>query len=204
MSKNSRENIQSIIKAVLQGEPVVIVDNYDRENEADLFIAAERVTKTNLNFLIQNAKGLMCIPCHEDILTKLAIPMMVDVSTDKFGTPFTVSVDAADGTTSGMSVSDRIKTINIFLNPNSKPSDLNRPGHMFPLRANPQLLLGRGGHTEASIELCRLAGLKNVGIICEIIDANGDMMRGTVLEEYIKNYSLPIISLQDIKNYVYA
>lgn len=193
----------SIIEKIHQGVPIVIVDSHDRENEADLFLAAEMVNKDNLNFLIQQAKGLMCIPCDGLILDRLKIPMMVQNSTDKFLTPFTVTVDAANGTTSGMSVADRLKTISIFTNNSSQPNDLNRPGHLMPLRARKNLLLDRQGHTETAIELCKLANLKSVGVICEMIDESGNMMKGDKLRKFIKKFKLTVISVEEIKDHVY-
>jgi len=196
--------VKKIVNLIRLGIPLVIVDDKKRENEADLFIAASQANKKNLNFILQEAKGLMCLPCSGPILDKLNIPMMVKNSTDKFGTPFTVSVDAAKGTTSGMSVSDRLKTIKVFLDDKSHPDDLNRPGHMFPLRAKDGLLQERCGHTELSIELCRLAKLKEVGIICELIDNCGGMMRRNKTREFARLFGLEIVSVDQVMRELYG
>lgn len=194
--------LDSIIKDIQAGKPILVVDDYDRENEADLVIAAERARIDNLAFIMLQARGLMCLPCSGDILDRLQVPMMVPESTDKLQTPFTVSIDAV-GTSTGMSVTDRLQTIQVLLNPQSKPSDLQRPGHLFPLRARDALLKERRGHTEASIELMRVAGCKPVAIIAEVIDTTGFMMKGEALAQFAAQHQLSIISVQDIYDAIY-
>lgn len=203
MSTRTTENINKALKDIRNGKPIVVVDDYDRENEGDVVIAAELANANNLNFFIQNAKGLMCIPTAGEILDRLDIPMMVKNSTDKLATPFTVSIDARDGISTGMSVSDRLKTISILLNPNSVPEELARPGHLFPLRPQPNLLLGRRGHTESSVELMIQAGLKPVSIIAEIMGNNGHMLKGDDLTNFAKNFGLNMISVEEIYEFVY-
>jgi 3,4-dihydroxy-2-butanone 4-phosphate synthase len=191
--------MEKILSEVRLGRPVVIIDDSDREDEADVMLAAERATSETLAFFIREARGLMCIPCRGDILDSLMVPMMVEVSTDKQGTPFTVSVDASDPEmTTGMPVAERLVTIGKFLDPDPKPESLVRPGHMFPLRAKPGLLNDRRGHTEASVQLCILAGLAPVAVISEIISDEGTMVRGHNVREWADQRGLAVVSVQEI------
>lgn len=197
------KKMNAIIQDILNGKPVIVVDDYDREFEGDLVIAAEKATADNLIFAMRHAKGLMCLPCTQDRIDRLDIPMMRTNKMDKFGTPFTVSIDAIEGTSTGMSVNDRLKTISVFLDENSKPNQLAQPGHLFPLRARPGLLKDRRGHTEASVELMKYAGLKEVAIIIEIMNDDGTMTKGEQLEKYAKIYNLNMISVEEIYDAVY-
>ncbi|MBI4586612.1 MAG: 3,4-dihydroxy-2-butanone-4-phosphate synthase [Planctomycetes bacterium] len=190
--------IPEILEDIYQGKPIILVDAADREDEGDLVIAAEKADQENLAFMARYARGIMCIPCDGLILDRLNIPMMVERSNDRLQTPFTVSIDAARGISTGVPVADRLKTIQVLLDPNSKPSDLTRPGHLFPLRPHQMGLRGRQGHTESSIELMRLAGLKPVAVISEIMNDDGTMARGEPLLEFAAQFNLRIISIQDI------
>jgi len=196
-------NITDILADIKNGIPILIVDDYDRENEADLMIAAEKTTLHNLIFMMNYARGLMCIPCEGHILDKLEIPQMIRNNNDKYGTPFAMSIDATEGTTTGMSASDRLKTIQVICDPNSNPNQLSQPGHLFPLRGHPNLLKGRRGHTEASIELSKLAGLSPISIIVEIMNHDGTMVKGDQINNYAKMFNLKIISVQEIYEEVY-
>jgi 3,4-dihydroxy 2-butanone 4-phosphate synthase/GTP cyclohydrolase II len=162
--------IPEAIKAIGNGEFIVVVDDEDRENEGDLIMAAEKVTSDAINFFATHGRGLICVSLTEDRIEKLKLHPMVDNNTAKLGTRFTVSVDAIDGTTTGISAYDRAKTIQVLADDNSKPEDLGRPGHIFPIKALKGGVLTRAGHTEASSDLPRLAGLKPMGIMCEIMD----------------------------------
>lgn len=195
--------IEKVLNDLKSGKPVVVVDDYDREFEGDLVISAEKASKENLIFAMNHAKGLMCLPCLKERCERLDIPMMRSNGGDKLGTPFTVSIDANEGTTTGMSVYDRLKTIEVFLNEDSQPHQLSQPGHLFPLMARPGLLKERRGHTESSIELMKLAGLKEVAIIIEIMDNKGTMVKGEDLETYAKMYDLTLISVEEIYQAVY-
>ena len=196
--------IEQVLSDLKKGKPVVVVDDYDREFEGDLVISAEKATKENLIFAMNHAKGLMCLPCLKERCDRLDIPMMRSNGGDVLGTPFTVSIDATEGTTTGMSVDDRLKTINVFLNEDSKPTQLAQPGHLFPLMAKPGLLKERRGHTESSVELMRLAGLKEVAIIIEIMNDRGTMIKGKDLEDYAKIYNLTLISVEEIYQAAYG
>ena len=195
--------IEKVIDDVRNGRPVIVVDDYDREFEGDIVLAAEKANEYNLIFSMRHAKGLMCLPCLQERCDRLEIPMMETNNNDKFGTPFTVSIDATEGTTTGMSVYDRLKTISVFVDENSKPNQLAQPGHLFPLRARPGLLKERRGHTEGSVELCLLSGMKPVSVIIEIMNEDGTMTKGEQLEKFAKIYNLNIISIEEIYDAVY-
>jgi len=203
MKNNPKTKFDQVLEDIRNGKPVVVVDDYDREFEGDLVIAAEKATAENLIFAMRHAKGLMCLPCLQERIDRLDIPMMRTNKQDKFGTPFTVSIDAIEGTTAGMSVYDRLKTIEVFLNEDSKPNQLAQPGHLFPLRALPGLLNDRRGHTEASVELMIASDLKPVAVIIEIMNEDGTMVKGADLERYAKIYNLTMISVEEIYDAVY-
>jgi 3,4-dihydroxy 2-butanone 4-phosphate synthase len=199
----SKLKLQQVIQDIQNGKPVVVVDDYDREFEGDIVLSAEKATEENLVFCMRHAKGLMCLPLLQDTCDRLEIPMMPSNKNDKYGTPFTVSIDAIEGTTTGMSVFDRLKTISVLVDDNSKPSELAQPGHLFPLRAQPGLLQDRRGHTEASIELMKASNLKPLAIIVEIMNEDGTMIKGEKLEKFAKIYNLTIISVEEIYDAVY-
>ena len=198
-----KSKIDQIIDDVKSGKPVIVVDDYDREFEGDIVIAAAMANEYNLTFAMRHARGLMCLPCLQDRCDRLDIPMMRTNNNDKYGTPFTVSIDAIEGTTTGMSVFDRLKTISVFLNDDSVPNELAQPGHLFPLRARPGLLKERRGHTEGSVELVSYCGFKPVSVIIEIMNEDGTMTKGEQLEKYAKIYNLNIISIEEIYEEIY-
>ena len=195
-------NVERAIADLLDGKAIIVVDDFDREFEGDLVIAAEKATKEVIAHAMLHARGLMCLPTSGEILDALEIPMMVDKSTDPLETAFTVSVDGMK-TTTGMSVFDRLETISVLLNPESKPEELQRPGHLFPLRPKAGLLQERRGHTETSIELMKLCGLREVAIIVEIMNDDGTMKKGTDLEEYAEKHDLVLVSVEEVYNHVY-
>ena len=187
-----------ILDDVKKGKPVIIVDDSDREDEGDLVLAAEMVDQYNLAFCMKHARGLMCVPCMKDRLDRLEIPMAPTNNLDPLGTPFSVAVDATEGTTTGMSVFDRLKTISVLLDESSKPSELYYPGHLFPLRAREGLLKERRGHTESSVELVKLAGFKPVAVIIEIMNDDGTMAKKEDLIKFAKTYDLKIVTIDEI------
>ena len=193
--------IESAIKLMQRGKFLIVVDDENRENEGDIVIAAEKATPSKLNYMLKHARGIMCLPTAAERLDELKIPLMVSDNSDKFNTPFTVSIDAKRNTTTGVSVSDRLETIKVILNKDSKPEDLVRPGHMFPLRANGNGVLDRPGHTEAAVDLCKLAGLSQVAIIAEIMNDDGSMARLEDLEEFAKKHNLEMITIKDLIEY---
>lgn len=191
------------LEDIRNGKPIILVDEYHRENEGDIVIAAEKCDVENLVFTMNNAKGLMCLPCEGSILDNLELPPMVQDNTDPNETPFTVSIDALDGTTTGMSVYDRLKTISVLLDSKSEPKDLARPGHLFPLRARDGLLKERRGHTEGSIQLLKLAGMKPVAMIVEIMNNDGTMAKGGDLDKFAIEHGLTIISIEEVYEATY-
>ena len=199
-----QSNVKQAVEDIRNGKPVVMVDDYDREFEGDIVLAAEKATEENLLFAMRHARGLMCIPCNQEKLDQFEIPMMNCNSMDKYGTPFATSIDAVEGATTGMSVGDRLATINTFCSDESKPSALAQPGHLFPLRARPGLLSERRGHTEGCVEILRLAGMKEVGVIIEIMDEYGKMIKGDTLRQFAKIYNLTFVSIEELHDEVYS
>jgi 3,4-dihydroxy 2-butanone 4-phosphate synthase/GTP cyclohydrolase II len=193
--------IREAIEDIKAGKFVIIVDDEDRENEGDLAIAAEKVTAETINFMTKYGRGLICMPTIGQRLDELKIPMMVSENTSKFSTAFTISVEAKRGVTTGISAADRAKTVKTIVDPNTKPEDLARPGHMFPLRAREGGVLVRAGQTEAIVDLCKLADLYPAGVICEIMNEDGTMARLPQLEVMGQKFSIKIISVADLIAY---
>lgn len=175
---------------------VILVDDEERENEGDLCIAAEHVTPEAINFMTRHGRGLICLAMTEKRLEELDLELMVDENTSPYGTAFCVSVDARSGTTTGISAADRARTIQAAVHPDTKPDDLVRPGHVFPLQAARGGVLRRAGQTEASVDLARLAGLRPAGVICEIMNEDGTMARMPQLEEFSERHGIPILTVQ--------
>ncbi len=194
-------NIEEVLEDVRNGKMVIIVDDEDRENEGDLMIAAEKVTPEAITFMARFACGLICLSITEEMAKKLDLPLMVKDNTSPFQTAFTVSIEAREGITSGISAYDRARTIKVAIDDNTKPEDLVRPGHVFPLIAKNGGVLVRVGHTEASVDLARLAGLKPAGVICEIMKEDGSMARLPDLEKFAEKHNLKIVTIADIIKY---
>lgn len=193
--------IEYAIKQLQRGDFIIFVDDESRENEGDLVIAAEKVTPSKLNYMIKWAGGFMCVPMEGKRLDELNIPLMVPENTNRFNTPFTVSVDAKRNITTGVSVYDRLETIRALISPDSKPGDLVRPGHIFPLRAAENGVLDREGHTEAAVDLCKLAGLYPAAVIAEIMNDNGTMAKLPDLEKFAEKHRLSIYTIKDLVKY---
>ena len=193
--------IPEAIEDIKTGKFVIIVDDEDRENEGDLAIAAEKVTPEAINFMTLHARGLVCLPTIGERLDELRIPLMVQENTSKFSTAFTVSVEAKRGVSTGISAEDRARTVKAVIDPVTKPEDLSRPGHIFPLRAREGGVLVRAGHTEAVVDLARLAGLYPAGVICEILDKDGSMARLPQLEVMAERHEIKIVSVADLIAY---
>lgn len=194
-------SIPEIIEEIKAGRFIIIVDDENRENEGDLAIAAEKVTPEVINFMVTNARGLVCLPIISKRLDELRIPPMVQENTSKFTTAFTVSIEAKNCTTSGISAYDRAATVKAVIDPKTKPDDIARPGHIFPLRARDGGVLVRAGHTEAIVDLARLAGLYPAGVICEILNDDGTMARLPDLEKIAKKLNIKIASIADLITY---
>lgn len=193
-------SIQEAIEALQRGEIIVVVDDPDRENEGDFICAAEFATPENINFMAKHGRGLICMPMSEEYVEKLKIPQMVRHNTDNHETAFTVSIDHVD-TSTGISAEERSLTALACLDDNAKAEDFRRPGHMFPLVAKRNGVLERDGHTEATVDLCRLAGCKPVGLCCEIMREDGAMMRTTELKALADQYELKMITIKDLTTY---
>ena len=194
--------IEDAIKAIKNGEIIIVVDDENRENEGDFIAAAEMVNSSIINFMAKHGRGLICVPMSEKLCNKLQLKKMVPNNTDPFETAFTVSVDLkGNGVTSGISASDRAKTVQALVNDKTKPRDLTRPGHIFPLIAKEGGVLRRTGHTEASIDFSRLAGMKSAAVLCEIISDDGSMSRLPELVKVAEKFNLKIVSIEDLVAY---
>jgi 3,4-dihydroxy 2-butanone 4-phosphate synthase/GTP cyclohydrolase II len=193
--------VEEAIEDVRAGKMVVVVDDEDRENEGDLIFAAEKVTPDHVGFMVRHCSGIICVPMEGERLEELNLPLMSPENSEAMGTAFTISVDAHDGTTTGISAADRATTIRTLIDPASKPSDLARPGHIFPLRYTPGGVLRRAGHTEASVDLARLAGLYPAGVLCEVVNEDGTMARLPDLEAFAARHGLRIVTIADIIRY---
>ena len=194
--------IEDAIDAIKKGEIIIVVDNENRENEGDFIAAAEMINSSMINFMAKYGRGLICVPMSEKLCNKLDLKKMVPNNTDPFETAFTVSVDLkGNGVTSGISAADRAKTVLALVDNKTKPGDLTRPGHVFPLIAREGGVLRRTGHTEASIDFSRLAGLKSAGVLCEIMNDDGTMSRLPELIKVAKKFNLKIVSIEDLIAY---
>jgi 3,4-dihydroxy 2-butanone 4-phosphate synthase / GTP cyclohydrolase II len=193
--------IEEAIEDVRQGKMIVIVDDEDRENEGDLMIAAEKATPELINFMARFGRGLICLTLTEKRTSELGLSMMVDDNQSAFETPFTVSIDARDGISTGISAADRAHTIKVAIDPKTAKNDLVKPGHIFPLRAKDGGVLVRMGQTEASVDIARIAGLNPYGVICEIMNEDGTMARVPHLTEFIKEHGLKMITTKDLAEY---
>jgi len=193
--------IEEAIKAIKEGQIIIVVDDEERENEGDLICAAESATPQIINFMTMYGRGLICVPLSAKRIDELELSPMVNKNTESMETAFTVSVDAREGTSTGISAYDRAQTIKTLVTPGTKPSDLRRPGHIFPLRAKEGGVLRRAGHTEASVDLASLAGLKPAGVLCEILNPDGTMARVPQLIDFSAKHGLPIITVKDLIEY---
>lgn len=193
--------IEEAISDIKQGKMVILVDDEDRENEGDLTMAAEKITPEAINFMAKYGRGLICLSLTPERVDELQLPPMTQDNTSSFGTAFTISIEAKRGVTTGISAADRATTIKTAIDPKTRPEDLARPGHVFPLRARPGGVLQRAGQTEGSVDLARLAGLYPAGVICEIMNDDGTMARVPQLMEFAKKHGLKIVTIKDLIAY---
>ena len=200
-SRGPFASIDDAVESIRRGEMVIVVDDEDRENEGDLTMAAEKVTPAAINFMATHGRGLICMPMTGERLDELEIPLMVDKNTTRFETAFTVSIEAKKGVSTGISAGDRAATIQAAISPTTKPIDLARPGHMFPLRAREGGVLVRAGQTEAAVDLARIAGLYPAGVICEIMGKDGTMARVPELTKFGRKHKLLMITIADLIRY---
>jgi 3,4-dihydroxy 2-butanone 4-phosphate synthase / GTP cyclohydrolase II len=197
----STRRVQSGLSAIAAGKFVVVADSADRENEGDLILAAEKATPAALAFLVRHTGGVVCVALPGQRLRDLGLPLMVTENTESQGTAFTVSVDLKFGTTTGISAADRAATIRGLANPSTTAADFLRPGHVFPLQAREGGVLKRPGHTEAAVDLARLAGLQPAGVLCEIMNEDGTMARGAALKAFAERHALPLLTVADLIAY---
>jgi 3,4-dihydroxy 2-butanone 4-phosphate synthase/GTP cyclohydrolase II len=193
--------IEDAVDAIRQGRMIIVVDDEDRENEGDLTIAADKITPDAINFMAKHGRGLVCLSMTGERLEQLEVPLMVEKNTTSFNTAFCVSIEAKHGTSTGISAADRANTVKAAIDPATKPSDLSRPGHMFPLRARDGGVMVRAGQTEAAVDLARIAGLYPAGVICEIMNDDGTMARVPELTKFARKHGLLMITIADLIKY---
>lgn len=195
------ERVEIALNAIRQGKGVLVVDDEDRENEGDIIFAAETLTSQQMAIMIRECSGIVCLCLTEERTKQLELPMMVENNTSANQTGFTVTIEAAEGVTTGVSAADRVTTVKAAIADNAQPSDLNRPGHIFPLKANSNGVLGRRGHTEATIDLMRLAGLKPYGVLCELTNPDGTMARLPEVISFGEKFDMPVLTIEDLVAY---
>ncbi|MDF7669654.1 3,4-dihydroxy-2-butanone-4-phosphate synthase [Orbaceae bacterium ESL0721] len=195
------ERVQKAIDAIKAGKGVLVLDDEDRENEGDLVWAAETITAPQMALTIRYGSGIVCLCLPQTTCNALDLPMMVNHNTSKNNTAFTISIEAANGVTTGVSAADRVTTIKAAVADNAKPSDLNHPGHVFPLVAKEGGVLTRRGHTEASVDLVSLAGLKPAAVLCELTNDDGTMARAPEVVQFAKTHDMPVVTIEDIVEY---
>lgn len=192
------DRVRAALEQLKAGGGILVVDDEDRENEGDLIFAAENMTVEQMVLMIRECSGIICLTMTGDTIDALELPQMVQENSSSMGTAFTVSIEAKEGVTTGVSAADRLTTIQAAIADTAKPSDLARPGHVFPLRAHPGGVLARGGHTEASVDLAGMAGLKPAGVLCELTNADGTMARLPEIIAFGKTHKMPVVTIADI------
>ncbi|HBZ14879.1 MULTISPECIES: 3,4-dihydroxy-2-butanone-4-phosphate synthase [Pantoea] len=195
------QRVERAIDALRNGRGVMVLDDENRENEGDMIFAAETMTVEQMALTIRHGSGIVCLCITEEHRKQLELPMMVEDNTSAYGTGFTVTIEAAAGVTTGVSAADRITTIRAAVADGAKPSDLNRPGHVFPLRAREGGVLTRGGHTEATIDLVTLAGFKPAGVLCELTNDDGSMAHAPEAIVFAKQHDMPVVTIEDLVAY---
>lgn len=198
---NPMERVENALAALRKGKGVLVTDDEQRENEGDIFFAAETLTNEQMAMLIREGSGIVCLCLTEEKVSALGLPMMVVNNTSSYQTPFTVSIEAARGVTTGVSAADRVATVKAATADGAGPEDLRRPGHVFPLRAKPLGVLERQGHTEANVDLMRLAGLKPYGVLCELTNPDGTMARLPEIVAFAEKHGMPVLTVEDIISY---
>ncbi|AEI35030.1 3,4-dihydroxy-2-butanone-4-phosphate synthase [Francisella salina] len=203
MFRQIKENIENAIQALKQGTPVVVLDDYDRENEGDLILPGEKATEANIAFMLEYTSGIVCLAMDSKKAKQLNLTPMVaaDQNNSTFTTPFTITIEAKEGVTTGVSAKDRAHTIQVASKADAKAEELARPGHIFPLIANDKGVLGRNGHTEATVDLMKLSGFNSAGVLCELMNKDGTMMKAPELEAFAKKYNLPLLTIAELYQY---
>lgn len=195
------QRVEFAIDAMQSGYGVILQDDLDRENEADLIFAAEKMTEADMALMIRTCSGIVCLCLDDDRIRQLSLPPMVSNNESRYGTAFTVSIEARHGVTTGVSAADRLTTIRAAIGKDTRPEDLARPGHVFPLRSHPDGVLGRKGHTEGSVDLARLAGLQPASVLCELMRDDGSMMRGKDVDDFASLHNFPKLTIAELIHY---
>lgn len=198
---NAFERVENALEALRRGQGVLVTDNEARENEGDLIFPAESIDVAQMAVLIRECSGIVCLCLPGEKVKSLALPMMVEKNSSHFSTAFTVSIEAAHGVTTGVSAADRVQTIKAAIAADAKPEDLRRPGHVFPLKARPGGVLERAGHTEATVDLMRLAGLEPYGVLCELTNPDGSMARMPEIVDFARRHGMPVLTVDDLIAY---
>lgn len=199
--KDYQERVEKAVAAIKQGKGILLVDDADRENEGDIIFAAEKMTVKDMALMIRECSGIVCLCLTPEMAEALALPLMVKDNTSKYGTAFTITIEAKEGVTTGVSAADRITTIQAAVKDGAKPEDLSHPGHVFPLIAKAGGVLERGGHTEGSVDLARLAGCKPAGVLCELTNEDGTMAKMPEITAFAKKHGMTVVSIEDICEY---
>jgi 3,4-dihydroxy 2-butanone 4-phosphate synthase len=195
------ERVENALKSLQKGNGVLVTDDEHRENEGDIIFAAESLTEPQMAMLIRECSGIVCLCLDDEKVRELELPMMVENNTSQFQTAYTISIEAAEGVTTGVSAADRVKTVKTAAADNAQPDDLHHPGHVFPLRARPGGVLERGGHTESTVDLMKMAGLKPCGVLCELTNPDGTMARLPEVVAFANKHNMPVVTVTDLVDY---
>jgi 3,4-dihydroxy 2-butanone 4-phosphate synthase len=201
LNGSAQSRVEIALHALRQGSGVLVSDDEQRENEADVVFAAESLTESQMALMIRQCSGIVCLCLTPEKVRDLGLPAMAEHNSSRHQTAFTVAIDAAVGVTTGVSAADRLRTVRAAIADDARPEDLCRPGHMFPLEARPGGVLERGGHTEATVDLMRLAGLKPYGVLCELMNADGTMARGDEIRAFANAHDMPVVTVADLAEY---
>ncbi|OEC88356.1 MULTISPECIES: 3,4-dihydroxy-2-butanone-4-phosphate synthase [Methanobacterium] len=198
---NSVERVENALNSLRCGQGIIVTDDEQRENEGDIIFAAESLNEAQMAMLIRECSGIVCLCLNEEKVHELGLPMMVENNSSRFKTAYTISIEAAEGVTTGVSAADRVKTVKTAIADDAQPEDLHHPGHMFPLRARPGGVLERRGHTEAVVDMMGLAGLKPYGVLCELTNPDGTMARMPEIVDFAVKHGMPVVTVEDLVNY---
>ena len=198
---NPFERVENALNSLRCGQGIIVTDDEQRENEGDIIFAAESLTEAQMAMLIRECSGIVCLCLNEEKVRELGLPMMVENNSSRFKTAYTISIEAAEGVTTGVSAADRVKTVKTAVADDACPEDLHHPGHMFPLRARPGGVLERRGHTEAVVDMTGLAGLKPCGVLCELTNPDGTMARMPEIVNFAVKHGMPVVTVEDLVNY---
>jgi len=198
---NPLQRVENALNSLRCGQGIIVTDDEQRENEGDIIFAAESLTEAQMAMLIRECSGIVCLCLNDEKVRELGLPMMVENNSSRFKTAYTISIEAAEGVTTGVSAADRVKTVKTAIADGARPEDLHHPGHMFPLRACPGGVLERRGHTESVVDMMGLAGLKPCGVLCELTNPDGTMARMPEIVDFAVKHAMPVVTVEDLVNY---